>query len=1281
MQLTLPSALTPGSPRSRLALLPWLTCLLFVLLVPAALRAATYTLPGTNIALTYSLSGNPVTATITGCNYDAKGALTIPDTLGGVPVTSIGDSAFYYCSRLTSVTISNNVTFIGDSAFYYCSSLTSVTISNSVTAIGDSAFRACSSLTSVTIPNSVTSIGYQAFYSCTSLTSVTITNSVTSIGGGAFDICTNLTAFIVGPANNAYSSLDGVLFNKAQSVLIQYPSAKTVSTYTIPNSVTSIGAWAFYYCTSVTSVTIPNNVTSIGSSAFYYCTSLTSVTISNSLTSIGSNAFLSCTSLTSVTIPNSVTSISDGVFSSCTSLTSVTIPNSVTSIGARAFSYCSSLTSVTIPNSVTSIGNGAFYYCSRLTSVTIPNNVTSIGDDAFRSCLSLISVTIPNSVTYIGSRAFYNCTSLISVTIPSSVTSISAEAFVSCTSLTSVTIPISVTAIGYQAFEYCTSLTSVTIPNSVTSIGSQAFSSCTSLTSVTLGNSVTTIDYEAFSFCSKLTSVTIPNSVTSIGSSAFYFCSSLTSVTIPNSVTSIGYDAFSDCSSLTSVTIPNSVTSIRARAFRYCTSLISVTIPNSVTAIDEGTFYFCTSLTSVTIPSSVTSIEDSAFADCWRLKSTIFEGNAPANFRYNVFYNTDSAFTIYYWANALGFTTPTWKGYPTSVMTCIMDLSGNQDFGAVFLNQTATQTLTLNNTGNATLTVSAITYPSGFSGNWSSGTIAAGASQNITVSFTPTQAIAYSGTITITANETSGTNSIACSGAGILDGFALIPAGEFQMGDSLGDGFSVELPVHTVYTSAFYMGRTDVTKAQWDAVRTWALTHGYTDLPTGGGKGSTHPVHTVSWYDCVKWCNARSESEDLTPVYSVSGSVYRTGQNNPTINYSANGYRLPTEAEWEKAARGGLSGQRFPWGNTITHSQANYYSHSSYTYDISPTRGSHPTYNNGSYPYTSPVGSFAPNGYGLYDMAGNVWQWCGDWSGAYSTNPTGPGFGSYRVLRGGDWRVDAFYARVSYRSGKKTADSFNYIGFRLARSSDTRILSLNGNLNFGSIFLNQTATQPLTLSNTGNAPLTVSAIAYPAGFSGDWSSGTIAPGANQNITVSFTPTQAIAYSGTISITADQTNGTNTIACSGAGVPIATFADWSTTAFTPEERNDPAISGPLADPDNSGLNNLIRYAFSLCRMDTTSPHLPVQTVILDTASNNNPYNTTDFTVRNDPQLTYRIEVSSDMVNWHYNGDGHGGPYVTVTPVDNGDGTTSVHAQDLTPVVDTQPRYSRVVLVHQ
>ena len=243
--------------------------------------------------------------------------------------------------------------------------------------------------------------------------------------------------------------------------------APGLTSVTIPNSVTSIGSYAFYGCSKLTSVTIPNSVTSIGNYAFYDCSGLTSITIPNSVTSIENNAFSGCSGLTSVTIPNSVTSIGNYAFYYCSGLTSITIGNSVTSIGGRAFSGCSGLTSITIPNSVTSIGNSAFYYCSGLTSITIPNSVTSIGERAFEYCSGLKKVIVKDIAAWCGIKfyGFYSNPLSYAKHIYSDED----------TEITNLIIPNSVTSIGEEAFYGCSGLTSVTIPNSVTSIGDNAF--------------------------------------------------------------------------------------------------------------------------------------------------------------------------------------------------------------------------------------------------------------------------------------------------------------------------------------------------------------------------------------------------------------------------------------------------------------------------------------------------------------------------------------------------------------------------------------------------------------------------------------------------------------------------------------------------------------------------------------------------------------------------------------------------------------------------------------
>ena len=251
-------------------------------------------------------------------------------------------------------------------------------------------------------------------------------------------------------------------------------------------------------------------------------------------------------------------------------------------------------------------------------------------------------------------------------------------------------------------------------------------------------------------------------------------------------------------------------------------------------------------------------------------------------------------------------------------------------------------------------------------------------------------------------------------------GMALIPAGWFLMGDSL-DGEVDAIPTN-IYVSAFVMDVNLVNYGLWTNVYAYATSHGYNFVDTGANSGTdtNYPVQSVDWFDCVKWCNARSQQAGLTPVYYADAGftqVFTNGNDATTVfaNWSANGYRLPTESEWEKAARGGGIGLRFPWGNLIHTNQAQYTYSSGYSYDLGPT-------NSPSGP--SPAGSFDVNGYGLYDMAGNLCEWCWDWYGGplyhkpNNINPTGPNYwlGSQaRVLRGGNWSQSAYFARCAWR--------------------------------------------------------------------------------------------------------------------------------------------------------------------------------------------------------------------------------------------------------------------------
>jgi hypothetical protein len=695
------------------------------------------------------------------------GAVAIPGTIYGLPVTSIEDSAFINRTGLTSVTIPEGCTSIGYGAFAYCTGLTSVSIPKGCTSIGSSAFQNCTGLTSVTIPEGCTSIWSYAFGYCTSLTSVNIPNGVISIDYGAFANCASLT---------------GV---------------------TIPTGVTTIGQAAFYGCTGLASVTIPDSVTSIGQAAFYGCAGLTSVTLPNRVTAIGDNVFNRCTGLTGITIPDSVTSIGQAAFYDCTGLYSVTIPFNVTSIGEFAFDGCTGLTSVTIPDSVTSIGQYAFYGCSSLTSVTIPNSVSSIGKHAFGRCTSLLAISVDARNSGYGSVA--------GILFDKGLTTL-----IQCPGgkVGDYAIPTSVTSIIDEAFEFCTSLTSVTIPNSVTSIGNYAFPSCTSLTAITVD--AANANYSSLAgvlFDKGLTTLikcpadkagdyAIPTSVTGIANRAFLACASLTSITIPASVSNIENYSFAGCTSLLAIsvdarnsgfssvagvlfdkdvatliqcpggmagsyTIPDSVTGIGQYAFYRCTSLTRVIIPDHVTSIGQYAFQSCTSLTRVTIPDHVTSIGNYAFDSCAKLTSAIFTGDAPA-MGTDVFYQAADGFTVYFLNGRTGFTSPTWNGYPAILPAPKISLeqpdgtsiteTRTRNFGVVAVGNTASMTFVIRNTGALDLTNLVISKDGANPGDFTVGplgaaTLAPGASTDFSVTFMPTATGCRTADIHIASND------------------------------------------------------------------------------------------------------------------------------------------------------------------------------------------------------------------------------------------------------------------------------------------------------------------------------------------------------------------------------------------------------------------------------------------------------------------------------------------------------------------------------------------------
>lgn len=399
-------------------------CLLVAaLLPPVALAQLTFTT-------------NNGTITITGY-AGTNSTVVIPGTTNGFPVTSIGNSAFLDCWSVTNVIIPTTVNNIAGQAFT-ASGLTSMVIPDSVTNIGPSVFLNCYRLASVNIGNGVISIGDDAFYDCPQLTNIFIPQSVTNIIGTAFNDCTNLTAIKADAENPAFSSLGGVLFDKNQTTLIDFPGGLAGS-YTIPASVSCIGEFAFTFCNLP--INIPDSVTNIGQYAFYGCGNFTNLTLPNNVMTVGQYAFSACAGLTNIVIPPSVITIGIAAFGSA-GLMAITVASNNPAFSSVAGVLFDSSQTTLVEFPAGKAGN-----VFKPGNYTVPSGVTSIGDDAFAGC-PLGNITLPASLTSIGAGAFGDCTRLTDLTIPNSVTNIGDGAF-AASGLTSLTIPASVTTLGW----------------------------------------------------------------------------------------------------------------------------------------------------------------------------------------------------------------------------------------------------------------------------------------------------------------------------------------------------------------------------------------------------------------------------------------------------------------------------------------------------------------------------------------------------------------------------------------------------------------------------------------------------------------------------------------------------------------------------------------------------------------------------------------------------------------------------------------------------------------
>ena len=623
-------------------------------------------------------------------NQCDDGHMVIPGIIDGKPVTAISSYAFTNCSRITSVRIPGSVKSIGKAAFAWCYNLKEIIVEPSNTVFesidgvlfnkADGILMICltGKVGHYTVPGNITSIADRAFAWCRNLVSVTIPESVSYIGKQAFYSCSDLSEIIVSPLNTHYSSVDGVLLDRDQTILIKCPS-KMAGIYEIPDGVSEILDGAFRGCGELTKVDIPDSVLRIGDEAFIGCSTLDTLAIPENVTRIGMYSFSGCSSLTQVSISARLTRLEDALFAGCESLVEFTVPDSVTSIGNAVFSNCSKLSEIHIPDGVKNVGSWVFQSCSSLKRISFPASVQSIGGKLFSDCVSLIEVSLPPNIRSIDKQTFMGCSSLQEIRLPSGVTSIGNQAFNECSRLSFIVFPENLKTIGSEAFSGCVSLTEFSIPASVTEIGLSPLERCFGLSSIeveagnqrylSLGgvlfdkNQSTIIQYPA----GKSGEYTVPDGVGVIESQAFKSCIFLTEINIPDGVHDIREMAFTFCRDLKSFQVADTNPAYRSyEGVLYdgdMTTLLQYpmaktggfSIPEGVKNINEYALMWCDSLTSVTMPASLQNLVDIMFIGCYGLRSIYFRGHSPVLEREWHGINKAIPFTVYYLPGSLGW--------------------------------------------------------------------------------------------------------------------------------------------------------------------------------------------------------------------------------------------------------------------------------------------------------------------------------------------------------------------------------------------------------------------------------------------------------------------------------------------------------------------------------------------------------------------------------------------------------------------------------------------------
>lgn len=633
----------------------------------------------------YFESNGEITITgYTGSELD----VVIPDEIGGYPVTAIAEKAFQLNKTVRSFTIGSKIRSIGSCAFARCASLTNIYVDranpyyqsidgvlysgdgktllsyptakayssypvasgtetigeyaffhskvqtvflpDTVSTIGDYAFYYAGELSSINFPTALTSIGDSAFFACQSLTAVDIPATITQIGESAWAACTSLPAITVAAENPNYTAVDGVLYTKDMTVLKVYPFAKSGVTFTVPDSVVELEAYAFAY-TGMQSIDGCANLRAIGDSAFYSCKALTSLSFPDSMRSIGEYAFAWCTAVKTFDSGNGLQETGKYSVYYCTALTTVRLGSGMKTIGEYAFYKCSRLANVDFGTSVREIGSCAFGGCSKITEIVLPDSVELVESAAFNSCSTAKTLVLSQNLREIGARAFMGLKGISTLTIPDSVQKIGNSAFNGLSNLLELHLSAKTQEYGSGVFSSASKLPRVELPEGMTAVPEEMFSSCNALTEVVIPSTVTRIEKGAFRSCKKLGNTELPAGLTYIGESAFYYAA-MTSVTLPAGVTEIGERSFYNIAALTEFNFSESLKTIGDFAFYGCGKLTRIVLPDSVESIGTSAFNRCSSLQEVVFGKGLASIGSMCFNYCHKLERFVVDEANP-NFK------------------------------------------------------------------------------------------------------------------------------------------------------------------------------------------------------------------------------------------------------------------------------------------------------------------------------------------------------------------------------------------------------------------------------------------------------------------------------------------------------------------------------------------------------------------------------------------------------------------------------------------------------------------------